>query len=83
MTDFSSTYAEAMEEYRIAVREMEANDWIETDKHNYPIRQIFRDHLSVVLQNPGLPPEQKKAAWCIANCKTPEIGFNAVYCPEC
>ena len=28
MTDFSSTYAEAMEEYRIAVREMEANDWI-------------------------------------------------------
>ena len=40
MTDFSSTYAEAMEEYRIAVREMEADDWIETDKHNYPIRQI-------------------------------------------
>ena len=29
-----------MEEYRIAVREMEADDWIETDKHNYPIRQI-------------------------------------------
>ena len=43
MTDLSSAYAEAMEEYREAVRDMDADDWNETDNHKYPIRQMLHD----------------------------------------
>lgn len=56
---------------------------IEEGSEKYPIRKIFHDRLSEVLNNPCFTEEQKKAAACIAKCKTPDLGFNASYCPKC
>ena len=79
----SSVFAEALAEYYEAVQEAGADDRIEETNGKYPIRQIFRDHLPVILGNPELTDLQKKVAKSISKCKTPEMGFNASYCPEC
>ena len=77
-------YAKAEQSYRMAVRDMEtADDVVEEGAEKYPIRKIFHDNLPEILNNPAFTPEQKKAAACIAMCKTPDLGFNASYCPQC
>ena len=53
------------------------------DSPQYPIRDIFRDHLNAILCNSAYDEQQKKAAICIAQCKTADLGFNAVICPQC
>ncbi len=80
----SAFCAKAEQSYRIAVRDMEtADDIVDEDAEKYPIRKIFHDNLSNILNNPSFTSEQKKAAICIAMCKTPDLGFNASYCPQC
>lgn len=80
----STFYAKAKQSYRMAVQEMEtADDVVEEGAEKYPIRKIFRDNLPDILKNPAFTAEQKKAAACIAMCKTPDLGFNASYCPQC
>lgn len=77
-------FARAQESYRIAIRDMEtADDVIAKGAEKYPIRKIFRDCLPDILNTSTYTAEQKKAAVCIAMCKTPDLGFNASYCPKC
>ena len=77
-------FARAQESYRIAIRDMEtADDVIAKGAEKYPIRKIFHDCLPDILNTPIYTAEQKKAAVCIAMCKTPDLGFNASYCPKC
>ena len=55
-------------------------------KSPYTIRQIFSEHPEYWEKDSGvvLTPEQREAAWCIANCKTRNMGgFTASYCPKC
>ena len=81
---FSTFYAKAEQSYRMALQDMAtADDVVEEGAEKYPIRKIFRDNLSDILRNPSLTAEQKKAAACIAMCKTPDLGFNASYCSQC
>ena len=80
----STFYAKAEQSYRIAVQEMEtSDDVVEEGAEKYPIRKIFHDNLPEIRNNPAFTSEQKKAAACIAMCKTPDLGFNASYCPQC
>lgn len=79
----SSAYEEALAEYHEAVQGSVMDNLDNEITGHYPIRQIFHDHLPVILGNTELTSEQKKAARCIANCKTSAMGFNASYCPEC
>ena len=82
--DLSTFYTNAEQSYRIAVQDMvTADDVVEEGAEKYPIRKIFRDSLPGILKNPVFTAEQKKAAACIAMCKTPDLGFNASYCPQC
>ena len=55
------------------------------DEKKYPIRDIasfvldsLRNDKTVVLS-----PDQWEVLTCISYCKTGELGYNAVYCPQC
>ena len=55
-------------------------------EHPYIIRQIFREHPEIWGDNGCLflNSQQRTAAWCIANCKTRDMGgFTASFCPKC
>ena len=55
-------------------------------EHPYIIRTIFSDHPECWdnKKDARLRPEQERAAWCIANCKTRNMkGFTAGVCPSC
>ena len=80
----STFFSKAEQSYRIAIQDMEtADEVVNEGAEKYPIRKIFYDNLSYILKNPAFTSEQKKAATCIAMCKTPDLGFNASYCPQC
>lgn len=77
-------YRQALQAYQEAIREMDSSeDLIASEAIEYPIRKIFSDHLPAILADNSITEEQKKAAVCISRCKTPALGFNASYCPEC
>lgn len=74
---------------RIAVQQAASDDLTpisveEPDaEKQYLIRDIFRDQLDKVLRSSHYSERQKKAAMCIAMCKTKELGYNASWCPQC
>ncbi|MBR1707215.1 MAG: transposase [Clostridia bacterium] len=57
----------------------------EAPEDKYPIRSIFQLFGKSVLNDKSiaLTSEQKKALFCIANCRTGEFGYNAEMCPKC
>lgn len=55
-----------------------------TDTIRYPIRDAFRKFYPAYLAaHPDLEPEKRKAASCIMDCKTGELGYNYSYCEKC
>ena len=49
----------------------------------YPIRDIFQSFFKDYSDSHSLSKEQKKAAFCISECKTGSLGYNLSHCESC
>lgn len=50
----------------------------------YPIREAFREFYPQYLEeHPNLSEEKRKAAECIMNCKTGDLGYTVSVCKDC
>ena len=63
---------------------MTSDTGIILDKHpEYPIQLAFQTFYHSYAHSHEVSPQQKKAAQCISHCKTGELGYILVFCPEC
>lgn len=49
----------------------------------YPVRDAFRNFFADYASEHPVSPQQAKAASCIRNCKTGELGYTVSECPSC
>ena len=83
-----SMFQKIINDVPASIEQLKDNEDIRQKNMNHPyiIRTIFSEHPECWDNKRGarLRPEQERAAWCIANCKTRNMnGFTAGVCPGC